>query len=195
MHSDWTHGRVGRPETSRGDSGSAIRFPRAGISRYDGYGGSEEARLLVEIGTVAAEYQDRVMRNLPCRRIQVDELWTFNYCKARNVTPEIRRRVPGAGDMWLWVSMCADTKLVPCVLLGGRDGGSAYEFIHDLASRLKNRIQLTSDGHRPYLEAVESAFGGDIDYAMLVNSTVQIPQPRESAVTALRFASGPSRSP
>jgi IS1 family transposase len=136
--------------------------------RMTGVSKKAVSRLLMEIGTVAAEYQDRVMRNLPCRRIQVDELWTFNYCKQRNVTPEIRHRVPGAGDMWLWVSMCADTKLVPCVLLGGRDAGSAHEFVADLASRLRHRIQLTSDGHRPYLEAVESAFGGDIDYAMLV---------------------------
>jgi hypothetical protein len=76
------------------------------------------SRLLVEIGTVAAEYQDRVMRNLTSRRIQVDELWTFNYCKAKNVTPKIARSVPQAGDLWLWVAMDADTKVVPCVLLG-----------------------------------------------------------------------------
>jgi IS1 family transposase len=108
------------------------------------------------------------MRNLTCRRVQVDELWTFNYCKERNVTPKIAAKVPAAGSIWLWVAIDPDTKLVPCVFLGGRDAGSAHEFISDLASRLRYRVQLTSDGHRPYLEAVESAFGAQIDYAMLV---------------------------
>ena len=117
---------------------------------------------------MAAEYQDRVMRNLRCRRVQVDEVWTFNYCKDRNVTPEIAAKVPGAGSIWLWVAMDADTKLVPCVMLGGRSGAAAHDLIADHASRLRYRVQLTSDGHRPYLEAVESAFGAQIDYAMLV---------------------------
>lgn len=136
--------------------------------RMTGVSKKAVSRLLVEAGNVAAEYQDRVMRNLPCRRVQVDELWTFNYCKARNVTPKIAAKVPGAGSVWLWVAIDPDTKLVPCVFLGGRDAGSAHEFISDLASRLRYRVQLTSDGHRPYLEAVESAFGAQIDYAMLV---------------------------
>ena len=84
------------------------------------------------------------------------------------MTEKIAARIPGAGDVWLWVAIDADTKLVPCAMLGGRDAGAAHEFISDLASRLRNRVQLTSDGHRPYLEAVESAFGTDIDYSMLV---------------------------
>jgi IS1 family transposase len=136
--------------------------------RMTGVSKKAVSRLLVEAGTVAAEYQDRVMRNLTCRRVQVDELWTFNYCKQRNVTSEIAAKVPGAGSIWLWVAIDPDTKLVPCVFLGGRDAGAAHEFISDLASRLRYRVQLTSDGHRPYLEAVESAFGAQIDYAMLV---------------------------
>ncbi len=135
--------------------------------RMTGVSKKAVSRLLVEAGNVAAEYQDRVMRNLPCKRVQVDELWTFNYCKAKNVTPKIAAKVPGAGSVWLWVSMCADTKIVPCVFMGGRDAGAAHEFMTDLASRLRNRVQLTSDGHRPYLEAVESAFGAEVDYAML----------------------------
>jgi hypothetical protein len=126
------------------------------------------SRLLVEAGSVAADYMDRVMRNLTCRRIQVDELWTFCYAKDRNVTPEIAAKVPGAGSIWLWVAMCADTKLVPCVMIGDRNGATAHEFISDLASRLRYRVQMTTDGHRPYLEVVESAFGAQIDYAMLV---------------------------
>ncbi len=136
--------------------------------RMTGVSKKAVSRLLVEAGTVAAEYQDRVMRNLSCRRIQVDELWGFNYCKAKNVTPKIRATVAGAGDMWLWVAIDADTKVVPCVMLGSRNASDAHAFISDLASRLRNRVQLTSDGHRPYLSAVESAFGTDIDYAMLV---------------------------
>ena len=126
------------------------------------------SRLLVEAGAVAAEYQDRVMRNLTCRRIQVDELRGFNYCKAANVTPEIAAKVPGAGSIWLWVAIDPDTKLVPCVMLGDRNAITAHQFVSDLASRLRYRVQMTSDGHRPYLEAVEAAFGAQIDYAMLV---------------------------
>jgi hypothetical protein len=136
--------------------------------RMTGVSKKAVSRLLVEAGTVAAEYQDRVMRNLSCRRVQVDELWTFNYCKQRNVTPKIAAKVPAAGDVWLWVSMCADTKVVPSVLIAGRDAGAAHEFMSDLAGRLRNRVQLTSDGHRAYLDAVDAAFGADIDYAQLV---------------------------
>lgn len=136
--------------------------------RMTGVSKKAVTRLLVEAGAVAAEYQDRVMRNLPCRRVQVDELWTFNYCKDRNVTPEIAAKVPGAGSIWLWVAIDADTKLVPCVMLGSRNAGDANAFISDLASRLRYRVQMTTDGHRPYLEAVEQAFGAQVDYAMLV---------------------------
>jgi len=125
-------------------------------------------RFLVEIGEVCAEYQDRVMRNLSCRRMQLDELWGFNYCKQKNVTSEIAEKIPGAGDVWLWVAIDAETKLVPCWRLGDRNGGTAFEFVRDLSARLRNRIQLTSDGHRVYLDAVESAFGSDVDYSMLV---------------------------
>ena len=125
-------------------------------------------RVLVEVGAICEDYQDRTFRNLSCRRIQLDELWGFNYCKQKNVTTEIASKVPGAGDVWLWVAIDAETKLVPCWRLGDRNAGTALEFVHDLADRLSNRVQLTSDGHRAYLTAVESAFGSDVDYAMLV---------------------------
>jgi len=125
-------------------------------------------RLLCEVGAVCEDYQDRVLRNLSCRRVQLDELWGFNYCKAKNVTPEIADKVPAAGDVWLWVALDADTKLVPCWRLGDRSARTAYHFVRDLASRLSNRIQLTSDGHRAYADAVEEAFGSEVDYAMLV---------------------------
>jgi len=125
-------------------------------------------RLLVEVGQVCESYQDRVFRKLPCRLIQLDELWGFNYCKAKNVTPTIAEKISGAGDVWLWVAIDAETKLVPCWRLGGRDALTAYDFVQDLANRLSNRVQLTSDGHRVYLSAIEAAFGSDVDYAMLV---------------------------
>ena len=125
-------------------------------------------RLLVEVGQVCMNYQDRVFRNLQCKRIQVDELWAFIYCKEKNLTSEISRNNHGAGSVWLWVALDADTKLVPSWFLAGRDAGAAEVFIRDLAGRLANRVQLTSDGHRAYLTAVESAFGSDVDYSQLV---------------------------
>src|SRR5579863_175406 len=125
-------------------------------------------RLLREVGEVCESYQDQVLRNLRCRRIQVDELWGFNYCKAKNVTPDIAAKVANAGDVWLWVAIDPESKLVPCWTLGTRGAETAFGFIHDLKDRLANRVQLTSDGHRVYLEAVENAFGSDIDYAMLI---------------------------
>jgi IS1 family transposase len=136
--------------------------------RMTGVAKKTAMRFLFEIGQVCAEYQDRVFRNLACTSVQLDELWGFNYCKAKNVTPEIANKIPAAGDVWLWVAIDAETKLVPCWRLGGRDAHTAFEFVHDLKARLNSRVQLTSDGHRTYLEAVESAFGSDVDYAMLV---------------------------
>ena len=125
------------------------------------------AKLLVDLGTVCSDYQDRTLRNLPCRRIQVDEVWSFCYAKAKNV-PADKKGTFGYGDVWTWAAICADTKLVPCWLIGSRDGDAAEAFVTDLASRLAGRVQLTSDGHKAYLEAVETAFGGNVDYSMLV---------------------------
>lgn len=125
-------------------------------------------RLVFEVGSFCADYQDRVFRDLKCERIQVDECWSFCYCKEKTVTPKIEANNPGAGDAWLWAAIDADTKLVPCWLVGKRDPASARDFIEDLAGRLSNRIQLTSDGLKLYIKAVDKAFGGDIDYAQLV---------------------------
>jgi len=124
-------------------------------------------KLLADAGRACDEYQRRVFRNLPCKRIQCDEVWSFCYAKAKNVPAEKQGQF-GFGDVWTWVAICADTKLVPSWCVGTRGAGSAFEFVHDLAGRLANRVQLTTDGHRVYLEAVESAFGSEIDYAMLV---------------------------
>ncbi len=125
------------------------------------------AKLLVDIGTVCAEYQDKTLRNLSCRRIECDEIWSFCYAKKKNVSPE-KQGILGYGDLWTFLAIDADTKLIPCWLVGRRDVETATEFMNDLASRLKNRVMLTTDGLRAYLEAVEGAFGADIDYAQLI---------------------------
>jgi len=117
------------------------------------------------IGKACADYQDTVLRNLTCKRIQCDEMWGFIGKKQKHVKTTDG---PGLGDVWTWVAIDADTKLVPCWLVGKRDAGYAFEFISDLGNRLANRVQLTTDGHRAYLEAVEGVFGADVDYAMLV---------------------------
>ena len=124
-------------------------------------------RVLVEVGEVCADYQDKVFLDLNSRRLQLDEMWCWIYCKEKNRTEEIAKQHPDAGDVWLWVAVDADTKLVPCWRLGGRDTRTAVNFVCDLASRLRNRVQITTDGHRPYIEAVETAFGRDVDYSIL----------------------------
>lgn len=123
-------------------------------------------KLLVDIGTACATYQDQALRNLSCKRIECDEIWAFVGAKDKNV-PEEKRGQFGIGSVWTWTALCADTKLVPSWYVGTRDAGSAHVFMMDLASRLRNRIQLTSDGRKVYLNAVEDASGADIDYAML----------------------------
>jgi IS1 family transposase len=124
-------------------------------------------RLLADVGRACAAHLDRTVRNVPARRVQIDEIWSFVGCKEKNITPEIREKNPTAGDAWTFVAIDADTKLVLSWLVGTRDAGCATEFLQDVAWRLANRIQLTTDGHRMYLAAVEDSFGGDIDYAML----------------------------
>lgn len=124
-------------------------------------------KLLVDVGTACSEYQDKTLRNLPCKRIQCDEIWSFCYSKEKNVAPE-NKGILGHGDVYTWTAICSDTKLVPSFMVGKRDEEYAKMFIDDLASRLANRVQLTTDGHKPYIEAVEGAFGNNIDYAMLV---------------------------
>ncbi len=124
-------------------------------------------KLLGDLGNACAVYQDKALRDLPCKRIECDEIWSFVFAKQKNVKAELRDTF-GYGDVYTWVSICADSKLVPCWYVGRRDGQCAMEFIKDLASRLRYRVQLTTDGHKAYLNAVEETFGSDIDYAMLV---------------------------
>lgn len=128
---------------------------------------STVTKLMVDVGSACEQYQDELLRNLACRRIQCDVMWSFVYAKAKNV-PEEHKGEWGHGDVWTWVAIDADTKLVPSWAVGRRDGFTARAFIADLADRLATLAQLTTDGHKVYLEAVEGAFGVEIDYAMLV---------------------------
>jgi len=124
-------------------------------------------RLLESVGAACSEYLDATLRNVPAKRIQVDEIWSFVGCKQKNVTPEIAAdRI--AGDAWTFVAIEAQTKLVISWMVGRRDAGFASEFLQDVAGRLSNRVQLTTDGHKMYLNAVIDAFADQIDYAQLV---------------------------
>jgi IS1 family transposase len=136
-------------------------------ARMTGVAKNTVTKLLVELGEACSAYQDEALRDLHCRRIECDEIWSFCHSKAANV-PEEHKGEFGYGDVWTWVALDAETKLVPAWLVGLRDTADATAFISNLAERLANRVQLTTDGHRPDLEAVEDAFGQDIDYAMLI---------------------------
>ncbi len=135
--------------------------------RMTGVAKNTVTKLLLDLGQACSEYQDEKLRGLTCRKVQCDEIWAFCYAKAANV-PEDHKGQFGYGDIWTWVALDADSKLVPTWLVGDRATADATAFIQDLADRITNGIQLTTDGHRPYLEAVEGAFGAEIDYAMLI---------------------------
>jgi IS1 family transposase len=135
-------------------------------TRLTGVSINTVVKLLIDAGNACTRFQDETFRNLKCKRLQCDEAWAFCYAKDKNCTPEMKAK--GAGSVWTWVAICSDTKLIPCWYVGDRDADAAYHFMHDLAGRLANRVQLTTDGHGPYLRAVEDAFGSEIDYAQLV---------------------------
>jgi IS1 family transposase len=150
----------------------ALQMMAEGISlramtRLTGISRTTLIKLLEDAGQAFSEYMDRTLVNLPCKRLQVDEAWAFCYAKQKNVATA-KAAPAGAGDIWTWVALDADTKLVASFFVGGRDGDAALEFTTDLQPRLANRVQLTSDGHNAYLNAVEEAFGIDVDYAQLV---------------------------
>jgi IS1 family transposase len=145
------------------------------ITRLTGISRTTLQKLLEDAGRAFSDYQDRTLVNLPCKRVQVDEAWSFCYAKQKNVATA-KAAPEGAGDIWTWVGLDADTKLVASFYVGGRDSEAAMIFMDDLAKRLANRVQLTSDGHKPYLEAVEGAFGGDIDYAVLHKIYGSVPE-------------------
>ena len=142
--------------------GMAIRA----VTRVTGASKNTVAKLLADTGRACAEYQDRALRDLPCKRVQLDEIWSFVYAKAGNLK-DAKAAPEGAGDAWTWTAICADTKLLISTLVGGRSTEYALHFVDDLRWRLANRVQVTSDGHRPYVIAMDTVFGEDADYAML----------------------------
>ena len=135
------------------------------VTRITGVSINTVTKLLVDAGKACAAYQDEAFNNLTCKRIQCDEIWSFVYAKAKNVPVE---KAGQAGDVWTWTAIDADTKLVMSWMVGNRDANAANEFMQDLSGRLANRVQLTTDGHKAYLNAVAGAFGAGVDYAMLV---------------------------
>ena len=143
--------------------GSSIRA----VTRITGASKNTVLKLMIEAGKACAWYHDNAVRNLKSQRIQVDEIWSFTYAKQKNV--KAAKAAPdGAGDTWTWTALDADSKLMVSWYVGSRDAEAAIAFMDDLRSRLLHRVQLTSDGYRAYLDAVEGAFGGDVDYAQLV---------------------------
>lgn len=124
------------------------------------------AKLLVDAGRACAAHHDAAVRGVKARRVQCDEIWSFTYAKAKNVA-DAKAAPDEAGDTWTWTALDADSKLIVAYLVGGRDAGYAAAFMDDVAGRLANRVQLTTDGHKPYLRAVEGAFGAEVDYATL----------------------------
>jgi IS1 family transposase len=143
--------------------GSSMRS----ISRVCDVSINTVTKLLVDAGFACAAFHNEKVRGVVAKRVQCDEIWAFTHCKQKRVATA-KAPPRGAGDTWTWTGICAESKLIVSWLVGGRDGGYAIEFMDDLRSRLANRVQLTTDGHRAYLEAVEGAFGGDVDYAQLV---------------------------
>jgi IS1 family transposase len=152
--------------------GNSIRA----IVRMTGASKNTIVKLLEDAGEVFSAYQDRALRNLSCKHLQLDEIWAFCYAK-RATLPFAKNAPEEAGDLWTWVALDADTKLVPSWRVGDRSGATAIEFVCDLSKRLANRVQVTSDGHRAYLEAVEAGFGADVDYAQLIKLYGDVPHP------------------
>jgi IS1 family transposase len=144
------------------------------VTRLTGASKNTVIKLLVDAGRACSAYQDRVLRNLTAQRVQLDEIWSFAYAKDANVK-NAKAAPEGAGDVWTWTAIDADTKLLISWHVGDRGTETALHFLHDLKGRLANRIQLTSDGHKTYLQAVDTIFGDDVDYAMLVKIYGQSP--------------------
>ena len=163
------------------------------ISRVADVSINTVSKLLVDAGKACAAFHDEKVRGVKARRVQVDEIWSFTAAKAKNV-PTMKKPVEGAGDTWTWTALEADTKLLISWLVGGRDSDYAIAFMDDLRDRLANRVQLTSDGHRAYLEAVEGAFGGDVDYAQLVKLYGAAPELRQGPLQPRRVHRCPQRA-
>lgn len=145
------------------------------ITRTTGASKNTVSKLLNDVGAACAEHHDKRVVGLRCRRVQVDEIWAFIYAKQKNV--EAAKAAPeGAGDVWTWTAIDADTKLAVSWLVGSRDAEYAEAFMTDVASRIDRRVQVTSDGLGVYVDAVDAAFGGFVDYAMLVKTYGSAPE-------------------
>ena len=132
-------------------------------------------KLMVEAGEACAAYHDETVRDVETRHVQCDEIWAFCYAKEKNVM--LAKAAPAvAGDVWTWTALDSDSKMILSYEVGDRSGTTAIEFMDDLRNRLANRVQITTDGHKAYLEAVEGAFGGDVDYAQLIKIYGDAPQ-------------------
>jgi IS1 family transposase len=149
------------------------------ISRITGVSINTVTKLLEDAGAACAAYHDEHVRNVKAKRIQCDEIWSFCYSKQKNVATAKRQDL-AFGDVWTWTAIATESKLIVSYLSGGRDGEYAWALMDDLRKRLDNRVQLTTDGHKAYLSAVEDAFGDDIDYAMLVKLYGNAPGPEHS---------------
>jgi IS1 family transposase len=159
----YQHGKEGRGDFGLGVEGCSVRS----TVRMTGVSKGAILRLLESVGAACSEYLNVTLRNISAKRVQIDEIWSFVGCKQKNVTPQIAaERV--AGDTWTFVAIEAQTKLVISWMVGRRDAGFATEFLQDVSGRLSNRVQLTTDGHKMYLDAVIDSFADDIDYAQLV---------------------------
>lgn len=145
------------------------------ITRLTGVSINTVTKLLIDAGEACAEYHDKTVRNVQSRRLELDEIWSFTYCKDKN-TEKATKAPEWAGDTWTWTAIDADTKLIVSYSVGGRDSDYAKEFVGDVAERLATRVQLTTDGLKAYLEAVEGAFGADVDYAQLVKMYGKSPE-------------------
>lgn len=143
--------------------GSSMRS----ISRVAGVSINTVTKLLIDAGEACAAYHDETVQGVKAKRVQCDEIWSFCYAKQKNVAAAKRQDL-AYGDVWTWTALDADSKMIVSYMVGGRDSEYAMGLIDDLRQRLANRVQLTTDGHKAYLEAVEGAFGADVDYAMLV---------------------------
>ncbi len=155
------------------------------VTRTTGVSINTVTALLVTAAKACSDYQDRVFRDLPCRRLQIDEIWAFCYAKAKNVA-SAKAAPDMAGDIWTWVALDSDTKLVPSWLVGSRDAHAAMYFLSDLAGRMSGRIQLSTDGYKPYRTAVPWAFGEEIDYAQVVKHYAEM----GSAIDERRYSPG-----
>ncbi len=162
--------------------GSSMRS----ISRIADVSINTVTKLLVDAGTACNEYHNQNVKELTVKRVQADEIWSFCYSKEKNV-PEEKQGIFGYGDVWTFTAIDADSKLIVSWHVGSRDMENATMFMKDVASRLKSRVQLTTDGHKMYLEAVESAFGSDIDFAQLVKIYRSVPSSAETRYSPAKY--------